>query len=108
MTNIELLDLIAKGKTEDLLLQKNFTKRLNSLAASGLIDICDGKILLTHKGMQLQTKRYPKQVETHRLQKDMDEFSSSALERNSIYVYLSLVLLCTAAIFLSIIILQGQ
>ncbi|HSP40693.1 MAG TPA: hypothetical protein VLN46_04610 [Gillisia sp.] len=108
MDNTELLDLIAKGKTEDLLQQKNFTMRLNSLAAIGVIDICGGKILVTPKGEQLQKKRELKRLETLKVQKDLEKFSSSNCRRNSLYIYLSLVLLCTAAVFLSIIIVQGQ
>lgn len=108
MNNIELLDLIIKGETEDLLLQKNFTRRLNALVDVGLVDICEGKILVTPKGEQLQKKRELTRLESIRVQKDLEEFSSSTFRRNSLYIYLSLVLLCTAAVFLSIVIVQGQ
>lgn len=53
MNDIELLDLISKGDTENLLLQNNLTERLNFLASRGLIDICGGGIHITEKGSHL-------------------------------------------------------
>lgn len=108
MNHIELLSLIAKGETEDLLMQKNLTRRLNALAAFGLIDICEGKILITPKGRQIQNKSNLKQIETLRVQEEQKDFSPTTLKRNTVYVYLSLVLLCTAVVFLFVFILRGN
>lgn len=105
---MELLDLIAKGETENLILQKNFTRRLNILVSTGMIDICEGKIIVTSKGEQLQKKRDLKKIETIKVQRDLEEFSTSAYKRNALYIYLSIVLLCAAAVILFIIIVQGQ
>lgn len=106
MKDIELIDLISKGNTEDLLLQKNLTRRLNILADNEFIEIYNGTIRLTPKGQKLQRERSIVLLENTKLQKEMEEFSKSTCERNSVYVYLSLVLLCTAAVFLFFIITQ--
>lgn len=106
MKNIELLDLIAKGKTEDLLLKENLTLRLNNLSAIGLIDICEGKILITQKGKMVQETRALKKLEIISSQKDIEDFSSTS-KRNSRYMNLGLVLICSAAVLLFLFILSG-
>lgn len=107
MKDIELIDLISKGNTEDLLLQKNLTRRLNILTAHGFVEIYNGKIRLTQKGLGVLRERTFQLLENNRMQREMEEFSKSTCERNSVYVYLSLVLLCTAAVFLFFLITQG-
>lgn len=107
MKDIELLDLINRGNTEDLLQQKNLTHRLNSLMANGLIEIYEGKICITPKGKKLQNERNIFLLENTKLQREMEEFSKSTCERHSLYVYLSFMLLCMAAVFLFIIISRG-
>lgn len=107
MDHIELLDLISKGETEDLLMQKDLSRRLNVLAAIGLVEICEGKLLVTSKGKLAQKKRELRHLETVRVQKDLEEFSRSTFKRNSLYIYFCLILLCTSAIYLLSIIIKG-
>ncbi len=103
MKDLELLDLISRGNTEDLLQQKNLSRRLNTLTANGLIEIYEGKICITPKGRNLQKEKNIFLLENTRLQREMEEFSKRSCERNSFYVYLSLVLLCMTAVFLFIL-----
>ncbi len=108
MTDLELLELISKGRTQGFLLQKDISAKLNLLSAKKLIDICDGKINLTAKGDQFQKDMKIALMEDIELQKRMEEFSQSTFKRNSMFVYLSLIILCIAAFFLSLLILQGN
>lgn len=107
MDHLELLDLISKGETENLLIQKDLNRRLNILAAIGLIEICEGKLQVTSKGKLAQKKRDLRHLETVSVQKDLEEFSKSTFKRNSLYIYFCLVLLCTSAIYLISIIIKG-
>lgn len=107
MNDLELLDLIKKGETEDILLQKDLTARLNILTAKGLVEISAGKIIITPMGDQFQKEQKVDTGHQSRLQKEMDEFSRDSFKRNSIYVYLCFALSCTAAILLLIMVLNG-
>lgn len=107
MNDTELLDLIKKGETEAILQQKDLTARLNILAAQGLVEIHEGKLIITSKVDNSKKDCPTLLVNNTKLQKEMEEFSSSTLKRNSLYVYLSLLLLCAAAVTLSIIVFQG-
>lgn len=106
MNDFELLNLIAKGDTENILLQKDLTARLNTLTAKGLVDICGGKILITPKGDQYQKDRRFVLLEDNKIKKEMEEFSQTTLRRNSFYVYICLGLSCTAAILLLLFLLN--
>lgn len=107
MSDIELLDLISKGDTEHLLMQKNLTTRLNIMVSNGLIDICEGKIIITEKGNVIKNDRKLFPAENTRMLKDMEEFSNKTLKRNSLYVYLSFSLLCTSALLFFYMLLNG-
>jgi len=54
MNDFELLAFISKEDTEKLLMQKDLTRMLNNLASRGLIDIWEGKIKITEKGIILK------------------------------------------------------
>ena len=107
MNDIELLDLISKGNTEEILMQKNLTQRLNSLTSIGIIDVCEGNIKISQKGDVLLKERNNILLQNIKMQKEMEEFSYKSFKRNSLYVYLSLMLLCCAAILLFILITRG-
>jgi hypothetical protein len=108
MNDLELLDLIEKGETENILLQKDLTPRLNTLVAQGLVDICGGRLIITSIGKKFMTERTTLRLHNIKIQKDLEEFSSNSFRRNSIYLYLCVIILCTTAVFLSIIIMKGQ
>jgi len=75
MNDIELLDRISIGDTEQLLMQKGLIQRMNNLASRGLIDICEGKIKITEKGVNKQKERNYFLLESTSMQKELEEFS---------------------------------
>lgn len=63
-----ILHLIEKGDAALVLAEENITDILNDLMKYELIDLCEGKVLLTAKGKQVRMKGF---------QAFLDEISNS-------------------------------
>lgn len=99
----ELLAMIEEKNT-DILAEEDLTPKFNHLLKHQLIDVQNGKVVLTERGKKARLEGFHPSANSYKLQENTSDFSKKKLERSRIFFWISLfiTLLILAAVFIFI------
>lgn len=95
----KILELIAKGDPALLLAEKNLVEAMNELCKNGLVDIKEGKFILTPQGKNLLEKGGNEMLKLEKVENDLVEFSENKQKIGYILFIISLIV-CLLSIFI--------